>query len=380
MRARRCRLLLIGPAPYREGGARVSFEIMHEYLGRFPCLGIEHFDLPIHHPLYDENGRPGPLSHLRTVTGVLRAITRIPRVDTIVLFGSGDVCFSYGLAFLLCARLFRKRCVARLTGGRAIFDSKLLPAPVQAICLAMFRIVDALVVQTEIARSDVPAKLRSKTIVVRGFRPRPSGSPTMRRDDGEARFVFVGRSEEVSNAPSKGLDVLLDAFDRICSGPIRRSGSGGPTGRIELHVCGPIPRSLTTRVKRTPDVFAHGKLSNDRLCAELRQNDVLVFPSRYKFEGHPGAIIEAFMAGLPVIASDLPGPSEIVRHEVNGLIISTGDADALAAAMIRLATDGALRRRLAAGARASASHFDQDRVLPELVKALGLLPAGAEAV
>ena len=40
--------------------------------------------------------------------------------------------------------------------------------------------------------------------------------------------------------------------------------------------------------------------------------------------------------------------------------------------MIRLSSDGALRCRLAAGAQASASDFDQDKVLPELVRALGL--------
>ena len=370
-RKKKRRLLLIGPAPYREGGARISFEIMLEYLGRFPHLGIEHFDLPIHYPLYDENGRPGPLSHLRTVMGVLRAVIRIPRVDTIVLFGSSDVCFSYGLAFLLCAKLFRKRCVARLTGGRAVFGSTLLPAPIQAACLAMFRTVDVFVVQTEVARSDVPARLRPKTIVVRGFRPRRSGAPSVRRDDRGTRFAFVGRSEEISDAPEKGLDVLLDAFDRIRAGPARRSGSG-TTGLLELHVYGPIPRSLTTRLERSPSVFAHGKLPNDLLCAALRQHDVLVFPSRYKFEGHPGAIIEAFMAGLPVIASDLPGPSEIVHHEVNGLTFKTGDADALASAISRIDTDDRLRERLAAGAHDSASRFDQDIVLPELARALSL--------
>ena len=89
--------------------------------------------------------------------------------------------------------------------------------------------------------------------------------------------------------------------------------------------------------------------------------------------------MEAFMAGLPVIASDLPGPMEIVEHEVNGLVVPVEDSDAFARAMNRLSGDQTLRRQLAAGAWASTSRFDRDKVLPELAAAFGLLPAFGES-
>lgn len=367
------RLLLIGPPPYREGGARVSFDIMLDYLGGFPHLAIESFDLPVHHPVYDDNGLPGPLSHRRTLMGLLRGLLRVPRVDTVVLFGSSDVCFSYGLAFVFCAKLFRRRCVARMTGGRAVFVTKRLPGPIRAVCLFLFQAVDVFSVQTEVARSDLPGRLRAKTIVTRGFRPRGPVSPPIRRHGGRTSFAFAGRTlstESASETPEKGLDVLLDAFDRA------RSGRAS-TGFMEVHIYGRIPGSLVERVQRTPGVFVHGYLSNDRLRAAFQRHDVLAFPSRYRLEGHPGAIIEAFGAGLPVIASDLPGPSEIVEDGVNGLVVKTGDAEAFAAAMTRLAADHELRRRLADGARESADGFDQERVLPRLVEAMGLLPGHA---
>lgn len=364
------RLLLIGPPPYRDGGSRVTFDILLDYLGRLPRLAIEGFDLPVHHPFYDGNGSPGPLSHRRTVMEVLRALIRVPRVDTVVLFGSSDVCFSYGLAFVFCAKLFRRRCVARMAGGRAVFLTKRLPAPIRAVCLFLFQAVDVFSVQTEVARNDLPRRLRAKTVVTGGFRPRGPVSPSVRRRGGRVSFAFVGRTastESASETPEKGLDVLLDAFDRAHS-------ARSPTGFMEVHIYGRIPGSLVERARRTPGVFVHGYLSNDRLRAAFQRHDVLAFPSRFLLEGHPGAIIEAFVAGLPVIASDLPGPSEIVEDGVNGLIVKTGDAEAFAAAMTRLAADHELRRRLADGARDSANGFDQDRVLPQLVEALGLLP------
>lgn len=373
------RLLLIGPAPHREGGARLSFEIMLDYVRGLPNLSIERFDLPVHHPLYREDGLPGPLSHRRTVMAVSCAVGRIPRVDDVILFGSSDVCFSYGLALMLCAKLFRKHCVTGITGGRAVFDTRLLPAFVRSACLFAARVSDVVLTETEVARNDLPAKLRSKAVAIGGFRTRPPPVPRPVRRPAEAvSFAFVGRAppddgRTIAEDP-KGLDVLLDAVDRLRTSPAREFGLGSAEG-IEFHAYGPASPGLVERIRRTPGMTAHGFMANDRLREALRQHDVLVFPSRYVLEGHPGVVMEAFMAGLPVIASDLPGPSEIVRHEVNGLVVGTGDPNALASAMARLATDHALRHRLAAGARASASEFDQERVLPRLVEALGLLPA-----
>ena len=376
-------VLLIGPPPHKDGGAWVTFDLMLRYMRKLPHLTIHNLDLPVHHPLYSESGTSGPLSHPRTVIGTLRAVTLVPRVDYVFLYGATDVCFSYGLAFILCAKLFRKRCAVRITGGRVMFYTRLLPAFVRSACLVMARAADVILVQTEVARNDLPARLRSKATVVRGFRPRPSpeSPPVLRKEEG-MKFVFVGKAlsdRKQSTAEVKGLEVLLDAVERIRTSPAPGPGLDSAED-IEMHVYGSVSPGMVERMRRTPGVIARGFMANERLCDALGQHDVLVFPSRYAFEGHPGVVIEAFMAGLPVITSDLPGPSEIVHHEVNGLIVRTGDADALAAAMIRLATDGALLRRLTAGARASASHFDQDRVLPELIKALGLLPAGTEAV
>ena len=365
------RLLLIGPPPHREGGGRLKFEIMFEYFSNLPNLVVHQIDLPVHHPLYREDGRFGPLRHSLTLIDLSRAMVRMARADTVILVGSPDFCFSYGSLLVLCAKLFRVPSAAVVAGGRGMFSPGRLPAPARAACLALFRAVDRIVVQTEVARNDLPARLRSKTRVLGNFRPLPPGPPRNRCRGEETRFAFVGRhgaeQSSISGKPEKGLDVLLEAFERVHAAP-------GLAERIELHVYGPIPTNMIGRVQRTPAVFSHGLIPNGELRAALQQHDVLAFPSRYAFEGRPGAIVEAFMAGLPVIASDLPGPMEIVEHEVNGLIVPTDDPDAFAEAMNRLAADHGLRRRLAAGAWASASHFDQEKILPELAAALGLPP------
>ncbi len=71
------------------------------------------------------------------------------------------------------------------------------------------------------------------------------------------------------------------------------------------------------------------------------------------FEGLPYSLVEALQAGLPVIATDVPGGvPEVVDQGVTGLLVPAGDIPALADAMVRLATDEEFRARLSAGAHA----------------------------
>jgi glycosyltransferase involved in cell wall biosynthesis len=71
-------------------------------------------------------------------------------------------------------------------------------------------------------------------------------------------------------------------------------------------------------------------------------------------------------AGVPVIAADAGGPSEIVTHNVDGLLISPGDVRSLATAMRSLHDDASLRSALASRGRATAAKYTPDRTAREL--------------
>lgn len=73
--------------------------------------------------------------------------------------------------------------------------------------------------------------------------------------------------------------------------------------------------------------------------------DVLVVPSLW-LENSPLVIHEALMAGVVVIGSDIGGIPGLIRHDVNGLLVTPGSVDALAAALQRLAADRELLDRL----------------------------------
>ena len=81
------------------------------------------------------------------------------------------------------------------------------------------------------------------------------------------------------------------------------------------------------------------------MSALLSECDVAVLPSYYG-EGVPKFLIEAAAMELPLISTQMPGCTEITRHEVNGLLVPPRDIPALAAAMERLIEDKALREKL----------------------------------
>ena len=103
------------------------------------------------------------------------------------------------------------------------------------------------------------------------------------------------------------------------------------------------------------DILLLGTVSEADLGAWYRAADVFAFPSVK--EGFGLVVLEALAAGLPVVASDIPVFAEYLRDGENALLVTPGDAAALAGALHRLAGDPALRRTLAAGGQPLLDRF-----------------------
>jgi glycosyltransferase involved in cell wall biosynthesis len=90
---------------------------------------------------------------------------------------------------------------------------------------------------------------------------------------------------------------------------------------------------------RRPDVGAILRDAGDIALSGSRQ------------EAFPLSVLEAGFFGVPVVATDIPPHREAIEHEGTGLLVPTDDSSALAAAVARLVSDPALRRRLGEAAR-----------------------------
>jgi glycosyltransferase involved in cell wall biosynthesis len=92
-------------------------------------------------------------------------------------------------------------------------------------------------------------------------------------------------------------------------------------------------------------------LDNAEIGSFLDASTCLVLPSQS--EGLPRIVMESFCRGRPVIATRVGGVPDLVRDDVNGLLVKSGDADGLAAALVRVLGSPDEARRLADAAAAS---------------------------
>ncbi|WAU84392.1 glycosyltransferase family 4 protein [Streptomyces sp. Qhu-G9] len=156
--------------------------------------------------------------------------------------------------------------------------------------------------------------------------------------------------------PQKGFDLLIPAWAKLVGTypdwQLRIYGSG--ERKAEL-------RALIEQHHLYNHVFLMGY--TDRLDDELAKASFHVLSSR--FEGLPMVMIEAMSHSLPVVAFDCPtGPSDVLTHEVDGLLVPPEDPDALADAMARLMGDRALRADLGVAALLTAASYGPDAVRP----------------
>jgi glycosyltransferase involved in cell wall biosynthesis len=121
----------------------------------------------------------------------------------------------------------------------------------------------------------------------------------------------------------------------------------------------PAVQTLAAELEVSGNVEFLGMLPEAALSGYLRSLDIFVQSSRG--ETMSTAVMQAMAAGLPVVASDVPGLRNMVADGVTGQLFSVGDADGLARKLEWLARMPEERTRLAAAALAHArAHWSHE--------------------
>ncbi|HMB96389.1 MAG TPA: glycosyltransferase [Tepidisphaeraceae bacterium] len=176
------------------------------------------------------------------------------------------------------------------------------------------------------------------------------------RSEGAMRIGFIGRLD-----PIKRIGDLVQAISFLDE-------------RFSLHIFGHgedranIQRQIASTNVRGR-VTLHGSIAKPQ--AAMEQIALLVLPS--DAEGFGLVLIEAMAAGVPIVATDVPGIRDVVQNEKTGLLVPVRNPQALAAAIRRIADSSSLRNRLIQNGLIDVrERFTWNQALPAYRKLLNL--------
>lgn len=195
------------------------------------------------------------------------------------------------------------------------------------------------------------SRFLKEMFVSRGFHPRrffhlrqglDTDSGGTDREKDPAAHLRIGYIGQI--ARHKGVALLVQAFQRLqTEGPMPKLLIYGDMEKFPRFA-----RYLHHLVDKDERIEFAGTFKNDQIMQVHRGLDVLVVPSVW-YENSPNVILEAFAAGTPVVASDIGGMAELVQHEVNGLLFSTGDVADLAHQLQRVLAQPVILKSLKQG-------------------------------
>jgi phosphatidylinositol alpha-mannosyltransferase len=220
--------------------------------------------------------------------------------------------------------------------------------------------IDVRVAVSEAARSFPQSRYPGPFRIIPNGLPVEMYAPAVGAAKVPGRVLFVGRAE-----PRKGLGVLLQAFallrKRMPEATLVVAGASRRQVLETDRVGSDLPVDLT-------GVEALGWVDDEVKVAQLGEAEILCAPSRAA-ESFGIVLAEGMAAGVPVVASNLPGYRAVLRDGEAGRLTPPGDPVALADALYDLLQDETERRRLRAAGIAAAADLSWAQITDRILEA-----------
>ncbi len=195
-----------------------------------------------------------------------------------------------------------------------------------------------------------------------GFDPDLFAAETAPRESGAPLILSVGRLRN-----KKGHDTLIEA----CAALRQR----GVVFRCQIVGYGPEEARLKAMIAvrgLDAEISLLGKLPHAEIVPLMAGASVFALPCRIDEDGDrdgvPNVILEAMASGLPVVATDVSGVPEAVRHEMTGLLVKPDDSAALANAIARIFADPRASAQMGQrGRELVRAQFSRDVAAPPLI-------------
>ncbi|MBN1885410.1 MAG: glycosyltransferase family 4 protein [Candidatus Krumholzibacteriota bacterium] len=353
------RVLVLGPAPPPIGGDTVSTRyLLRSRYWAENGFALDHVDT--------SGGGAVRLTHdplsardlVRGLRILARFLRRLPAADVVLFWGNSRFLCTLGVPVIHACRLLRRPVVVKPFGSFLPERLRGMPAPWRAVARGALRRADALLPETEDLAVELAGLLeidRARLTVYPNVVPDDAFAADFDPGRFGGRCVFVGQVKR-----EKGIFDILAAI-------------GGRTD-LSCDVWGQLaPRDakeFLRAVERLPNAAYRGETEPGEAAATIAGYDALLLPTYHEGEGNPAVLLEAFAAGVPVVASRWKNLPVLVGEEERGLLVPPRDPAAIAAALDRYRDEPGLYRAVALAARAWAERFSERVVIGGLLVGL----------
>jgi glycosyltransferase involved in cell wall biosynthesis len=224
--------------------------------------------------------------------------------------------------------------------------------------LGVLHATDGILTQTRLLKDDLNKLGCPNAYYLPGCRPLAPISPVQRDGPTDFRIIFLGLISRL-----KGPLILLEALKflpQICDQPVTCDFFG--------PIIDDIRDEFLNGLKAIPNAHYCGVVEPGTGSQLIAKYDALILPTYYETEGHPGVLIEAMHAGVPVISTQVRTFSELIADGINGFLVPTQDSRALAEAIKKLVVDPSLRKKMGQANHRKGQEFRADFVVAQLLK------------
>jgi glycosyltransferase involved in cell wall biosynthesis len=325
-----------------------------------------------------EDWREKTLGRIGDIRRIRAALAR-DRVDVLLVESSHDwKTVTRDLALLLATRGLRRAAVLQIHGSLLECIEGGGHAGFKAASRMLFRQCDGVVVSSQVERVAL-ARFAPECrffVAANVYAPEPAAPPAVV----PAEWRLPADRPVIFHAarliPEKGVRDLLAAMPAVLR---------AVPCHLLLAGVGPLEAEVQAAVSRPP-LAGHVSwvryLDRPHLELAYGRTDVFVLPT-YHPEGLPAVIQDALGHGLPIVATPTRAIADHVRDGVNGRLVPARDPAKLAAALVELLSDPALRQRMSAANREKAKEFSSDKVAQQylqiLEQALRPAPGGSDS-
>jgi glycosyltransferase involved in cell wall biosynthesis len=233
--------------------------------------------------------------------------------------------------------------------------------------LKPYRALKSIVVQGQSLKQTLQNAGYNGTVhVLPNFKHFPKELGLPNKVEGVFKFLFLSRIH-----PDKGVNEIFEANNLL-----KKWGLGD----FSITFYGPMEENYRDQFESAIDsnrnIIYGGVLDiirdTENAYKTLAAFDCMLFPTYWKGEGFPGVLVDAFVVGLPVIASDWNMNSEIIKNKQNGILIPPKDSIALAHAMRQIIESVDCRNLMSNESASCAASFHIDTVwhqIKEIIEA-----------